>query len=104
MTQKNEVLTREDNCISIVCRTRTAAQEDCLTITGGETPVNTTEQPWIFEVGETTPVSRTAPKLVSALVKITKWSNRIGSGKVDDSCLESRHNIQHNFRTKGIGL
>ena len=104
MTQKNEVLTREDNRISLTCATRTTTQEDCLTTTEGAIPVNTTGQTWIFEVGEKTPVSRTAPKFVNALVKIAKWLNRVGSGRVDDVCLESRHNIHHNFKIKGIGL
>jgi len=104
MTQKNEVLTREDNRISFISTRRISTQEDCLTSTEGEIPVDTTEQTWLSEVGETTPVSRTAPKLVNALMKIKKWLNHLGSGKVDDVCLESRHNIHHNFKIKGIGL
>ena len=104
MTQKNEVLTREANRISLISTRRTTTQEDDLTVTEREIPVNTTEQTWIFEVGEKTRVGRTTPKLVNTLVEIIKWLNRLGSGKIDDSCLEARHNIHHNFRIKGIGL
>jgi len=104
MTQKNEVLTREDNRIPLISTKRTITQEDYLTITEREMPVNTTEQTWIFEVSEKTRVSRTTPKLVNTLVKIIKWLNHVGSGKIDDSCLESRHNIHHNFRINGIRL
>jgi len=104
MTQKDEVLTREGNRISLISRTRTTTQEDHLPITEREIPVNTTEQTWIFEVGEKTRVSRTIPKLVNTLVKTMKWLNHLGSGKIDDSCLESRQNIHHNLTMKGIGL
>ena len=104
MIQKKEVLTREDNRISLISTKRTTTQEDHPTIAEREIPVNTTEQTWIFEVGEKTRVSRTIPRLVSTLVKIIKWLSHLGSGKIDDSCLESRHNIHHNFRIKGIGL
>jgi hypothetical protein len=104
MTQKNKVLTREENSISLISTRQRTTQEDYLTITEREIPVNTTEQTWIFEVGEKTPVGRTTPKLVNTLVKIIKWLNHVGSGKIDDSLLEARHNIHHNFRAKGIGL
>jgi hypothetical protein len=104
MIQKNEVSTRENNCISLVCARRTATQGNCLTITERETPVNATEQTWIFEVGEETPFSRINPKLVDALVKAMKWLNHLGSGKIDDSCLESKQDTNHNLTIKGIGL
>jgi len=104
MTQKNEVLIQEDNRISLISTKRTTTQEGYLTVTEREIPVNTTEQTWIFEAGEKTRFGRTTPKLVNALVKIIKWLSRVGSGKIDDSCLESRHNIHHNVRIKGIGL
>jgi len=104
MKQKDEVLTREGNRISLISRTRTTTQEDHLPITEREIPVNTTEQTWIFEVGEKTRVSRTIPKLVNTLVKTMKWLNHLGSGKIDDSCLESRQNIHDNLTIKGIGL
>jgi hypothetical protein len=104
MIQKNEVLTQEDNRISLISTKRTKTQEDHPTIAERKMPVNTSEQTWIFEVGEKTRVSRTTPKLVNILVKIIKWLNHLGSGKIDDNCLESRHNIHHNIRIKGIGL
>jgi hypothetical protein len=104
MIQKNEVLTQEDNSISLSCTKRTTAQEDYPTIIEIKIPVNTTEQTWIFEIGEKTRVSRTTPKLVNTVVKIIKWLNHLGSGKIDDSCLESRQNIHHNITIKGIGL
>jgi hypothetical protein len=104
MIQKKEVLTQEDNRISLISTKRTKTQEDHQTITERKIPVNTTEQTWIFEVGEKTRVSRTAPKLVNILVKIIKWLNHLGSGKIDDSCLESRQNTNYNITIKGIGL
>lgn len=104
MIQKNEVLTREYNRISPISTKRTTTEGDHPTIAEREMPVNTTEQTWIFEVEEKTRVSRTTAKLVNVLVKIIKWLNHLGSGKIDDSCLESRHNIHHNITIKGIGL
>jgi len=104
MIQKKEVLIKDDNRIRLISTKRTTTQEDHPTITERKIPVNTTEQTWIFEVGEKTRIRRTTPKLVNTLVKIIKWLNHLGSGKIDDSCLESRHNIHHNFRIKGIGL
>jgi hypothetical protein len=104
MTQKNEVLIREDNRISLISTKRTTTQENHPTVTERKIPVNTTEQTWIFEVGEKACVSRTTPRSVNILVKIIKWLSHLGSVKIDDSCLESRHNIHHNFRIKGIGL
>ncbi len=103
MTQKNEVLTGEANRISLISARRTTTQEDYLTITEREIPVNTTEQTWISEVGDKTRAGRATPRLVNTLAKITKWLNHLGSGKIDDSYLESRHNIHHNFRINGIG-
>jgi hypothetical protein len=104
MVQKNEVLTREANRISPVSSRRTTTQEDCLTIAERTIPVSTTEQTWIFEVEEKTRVGRTTPKLVNTLVKIIRWLSHVGSGKIDDSCLEARHNIHHNVRINGIRL
>ena len=104
MIQKKEVLIQEDNRIPFISTKRTITQEDHPTITERKIPVNTTEQTWIFEVGEKTRVSRTTPKLVNTLVKIVKWLNHLGSGKIDDSRLESRQNIHHNLTIKGIGL
>jgi hypothetical protein len=102
--QKNELLTREDDCISLACARRTATQGNCLTITERETPVNATEQTWIFEVGEEIPVIRTTAKPVNTLMKIMKWLHHLGSGKIDNSCLESRQSTHHNITIKGIGL
>ena len=87
MIQKNEVLTREDN--RIIFTKRTTTQEDHPTIAEREIPVNTTEQAWIFEIGERTRVGRTTTKLVNTLGKIIRWLNHLGSGKIDDNCLES---------------
>jgi hypothetical protein len=77
-------------------------QEHYLTVTERAIPVNAISQTWIFEVGEQTRANRTTPTLVNALVKITRWLNHLGSGKIDDGCLESRHNIHHDFKTNGI--
>jgi len=104
MIQKNEVLTREDNRISLISTKRATTQEDHRTITERDIPVNTIEQTWIFEVGEKTRVSRTTPNPVNTLVKILKWLSHLGSGKIDDSCSESRQNTHHNLTIKGIGL
>ena len=104
MIENSEVSTREDNRISLISTRRTATQEDHPTITEGKIPVNTTEQTGIFEVGEKTRVSRTTPKLVNTLVEIIEWVNHLGSGKIDNSCLESRHNIHHYFRIKGMPM
>ena len=104
MTQRNRLLTRQGNRISLTSAGRTATQEDCLAIIEREIPVNTIEQTCIYEVEEKTLVGRTTPRLVDTLVKIMKWLKHVGSGKIDDSRLEARHNIRQNFRTKGIGL
>ena len=103
MIQKNQLLTREADCIPLISRRRTATQEDCLTIAEMEMPVNMSAQTWIFEGGEEASVGRTTPRLVNPLVKIINWLSHLGSGKIDDSCLEARHNIHHNFRINGIG-
>jgi hypothetical protein len=102
MTQNSEILTREDNRISLISTSRTATLEDYPAITEREMPVNTMEQTRIFEVGEETRVSRTTPKLANILVKIMNWLNHLGSRKIADSCLEARHNIHHNFRANDI--
>ena len=104
MTQRNEVLAREANRISLICRTRAATQEDCLATTEREIPVETIEQTCIFEVGEETLVGRTTPKLVNTLVKITRWLNHLGSEKIADSCLEARQNVHHRVRINGMRL
>ncbi len=103
MVQRNEVLTREANRISLVSAGRTTAQQAYLTIAERGIAVNTTEQTWIFEAGEKARVGRTALRLVNTLLKVVKWLNHVGSGKIDESGLESRHNIHHNFRIDGIG-
>jgi len=51
MVQKCEVLTRDDNCISLTSTKRATAQEDHPTITEKKMPVNTTEPTRIFDVG-----------------------------------------------------
>jgi hypothetical protein len=104
MTQKNEVLTREDNGISLISAGRGTAQEDDPAITERKMSVNTTEQAWILEIEEKTRISRTTPKSVNILVKIIKWLSHLGSGQIDDSCLESRRNTNHNLTIKGIGF
>jgi hypothetical protein len=104
MIQKNEVLTQEENRISFIATRRTTMQEDYPTITEREIPVNTTEQTWIFEVGEKAHVGRATPRSVNTFMKIIKWLSRVGNGKIDDSCLEARHNVHHNVKINGIGL
>jgi len=77
--------------------------EDYPTIAERAIPANVIEQSWIFEGGEDSRAGRTTPTLVNALVKILEWVNHFGSGKIDESRLEARHNIHHNFRINGIG-
>jgi hypothetical protein len=103
MVQNSEVLTREDNGIALVSARRTTTQQDYLTVTVGEMPVSMTEQTWISEVGEKARVGTTTPGLVNTLVKIAEWLAHLGGGRIDDSYLEARHNIHHNFRINGIG-
>jgi hypothetical protein len=103
MIRKNQVLTREADCIPLVCRRRTATQEDCLTIAGIEMPVSMSQQSWIFEVTEETCAGRTTPGWPNTLAQIVKWLSHLGSGKIDESLLESRHSIHHNFKINGIG-
>ena len=104
MIQKNEVLTREDNCISVISTKRATPRRAHRTIMERKMPMGTTEQTCIYEVGEKTQVSGTTPNLVNTLVKIIKWLSHLGSGKVDDSCLESRQNMHHNITIKRIGF
>jgi len=104
MIQKNEVLTREDNCISSICTRPAKVLEDYPAITESRVPGNMIEQTRIFEVGEKTRVSGTTPNLVNTLVKILKWLSHLGSGKINDSCLESRQNMHHKITIKRIGL
>jgi len=103
MTQKNEVLTREDNRISITSIGGATMQQDYVAITEREMPVNTIEQTWIFEAGEKAHAGKATPELANALVKITKWLGHLGSGRIDESGLGSRRNIHNNFRINGIG-
>jgi hypothetical protein len=104
MTQRNEVLTREDNRISLISTTRATTPEDYLTIAEGELPISTRQQTWEVEVGQETSVGRKNTKLASTLVKLIEWLNRLGSGRIDDGYLESRHNTHDNPRIKGTGL
>jgi hypothetical protein len=104
MTQRNVVLKREDNCISVISTKRTTTRRTHRTIMDRKIPMNATEQICIFEVGKETRVSGTTPNLVNTLVKIIKWLSHLGSGKIDDALLESRQKSHHNPTIKGIGL
>jgi hypothetical protein len=77
-------------------------QEDYPTIIEREIPVSTTEQTWIFEVGEKARAGRRTPKLGSFLVDIIRWLYYLGSGKIDDRLLEARHKIHQNTRINDI--
>jgi hypothetical protein len=102
MTQKNEVLAREDNRIALISTKRTPPQEDCAAIAETEISVNTTEQTCVFDVGEEIRVGRTRPRLLTTLARIIERLKPVGSAKIDDSHLEARHNIHHNFRANDI--
>jgi hypothetical protein len=104
MIQKNEVLTREDNCISVISTKRATTRRAHRTIAERKIPVNTIEQTCIFQVREEICAIRTTPRIVNTLVKIMKWLSHLGSGKIDDSCLESRQNMHYNITIKRIGL
>lgn len=104
MVQKNGVLTREDNRISLSSARRVAVQQHRPAYQEREIPVDTIEQTWVFEVEEMTSVGTTTSRLVNTFLKIVNWLSHVGAGKVDDSRLESRHNIRQNFRAKDIGL
>jgi hypothetical protein len=103
MIRNSEVLTREGNRISLVSARRPATQGDYLAIAEMEIPASMTEQTWIFEIGQEARASRTTPKFAAALAKVVTWLNHLGSGEIDDSHLEARHNIHHSFRINGIG-
>ena len=60
------------------------------------------EQTWIFEVGGTTGVGRTIPKLANIFVGIVNWLDHLGGGKIDENRMEARHCIHHNVKTNGI--
>ena len=104
MIQKNEVLTREGNRISITSAKQTTAQADRSIIPDRELPVNTTEQTRRLKLREENRVGRATPKSRSFLVEIIEWLYYLGSGKIDDALLESRQNNHHNLTRKGIGL
>jgi len=104
MVQKNGVLTREDNQVSLSSARRVAVQQHYPAYWEREMPTNTTGQILIFEVGEVTGLGRTTHRLVNTFLKIVNWLNHFGASKVDDRHLESRHNIGQNFRAKDIGL
>jgi hypothetical protein len=102
MTQRNEVLAREGNRISLVSTKRTPPQEDCVAIAETDIPVDTVEQTCVFDVGEEIRVGRMRPRLLTTLAKIMERLKPVGTGKIDDSHLESRHNIHHNFKENDI--
>ena len=104
MIQKNGVLKREDNCISSICTRPATVLEDYPAITVSSVPGDMIEQTCISEVGEEICVIRTTPNVVNTLVKIIKRLSHLGSGKLNDSSLESRQNMHHNITIKRIGL
>jgi hypothetical protein len=103
MVQSSEVLTPENNRISLISARRAMTQEDYLAITERELPLNMTEQTWIFGVWEEARPGRMILKFVDTLAKVARWLNHLGSGEIDDAGLEARHNIQHNFKINTIG-
>jgi len=102
MIRNSEVLTREDNRISIVSARRTMTQEDYLDIIERELPLNMTEQSRILGVWEEARPARTTPRLADTLAKVARWLNQLGSGKIDHTGLEARHNVHHEFRINNI--
>jgi hypothetical protein len=104
MIQSGEVLTGEPNPISLVSTGRTETQEEYLNIAERRMPVNTIEQSWTFEVAQKAPVNRMTPGQVNPLVKIAKWLNHLGNGRISESYLESRRTVPTNFRIGGIGF
>ena len=102
MAQKSEALTREDNGISLVSRTRAATQEDYLIITEREMPLSTTKQTGRLKLEEETGVSRATPKSGSFLVDIIRWLYYLGSRKIDDRLPESRQKTHHDPHNKSF--
>ena len=102
MAQKSEALTREDNGISLVSRTRAATQEDYLIITEREMPLSTTKQTGRLKLEEETGVSRATPKSGSFLVDIIRWLYYLGSRKIDDRLPESRQKTHHDPHSKSF--
>jgi hypothetical protein len=102
MVQNSEVLIGEDNRISLISARRIAAQKDYLAV--AERAMGVTGATWTFEVGDRHRVTRTTPRLANTIVKIANWLGHLGSGKISDGYLESRHNIHHDFKTNGIRL
>lgn len=78
-------------------------QENYLAVTERAIPANAIERTWIFEPGEKAHSSRTTPQLANTIARIVNWLSHLGSVRIDDGCLESRHDIHHNFRINGIG-
>jgi hypothetical protein len=93
MVQSSEALTRGDNRSSLVSARRATWQEGYLAVAERAIPVNAIEQTWIFGAGEKTRVTRTTPRSVSTLAEIIDWLSHLGSGRIHDRCLESRHHI-----------
>jgi len=100
MVQNSEVLTGEANRVSLISTGRPATLEDYPVVAERELAVNTTEQSWIVE--RKTRVSRTTPRLVSTLVEIMNWLSHLGSARIHDRCLESRHHMYHSLTINRI--
>lgn len=93
MKQNSEVLTREDNRISLACARSITRQEGYLAIAQRAIPANAIEQTWMLDAGEKTRVSRATPRFVSTLAEVIGWLSHLGSGRMADNRLESRHHI-----------
>jgi hypothetical protein len=103
MIQNSKVLAGEANPISLVSTGRTAMQEEYVSIAERRIPVSMSEQSWTFEVAQKAPTNRMTPGQVNPLVRIAKWLNHLGNGRISESYLESRSTVPTNFRIGGIG-
>lgn len=102
MIQNSRALTEGTNPISLISTGRATTLEDYPVIVGRRIPMSTIEQGWTFEAEEQARASRTTLGFVSTLVKTIDWLSHLGSGRIHDGRLESRHNIYHNLTTNRL--
>ena len=100
MVQNSEVLTGKVNRLSLISTGKATALEDYPVIAERELVVNMTEQSRIVE--EKIRVSRATPGLVSTLAEIINWLSHLGTGRIHDRCLESRHHIYQSLTLNRI--
>ena len=104
MIQNSRVLTREANPIPLISAAQATTQAEYLAVAKREVLMSTMQQTWRLEIAKSAPVSGVTVERVNPLLRIADWFNRVGSGTINESHLESRHNVAQNFRINGMGL